>query len=141
MMQLAAYGRLGADPKSITTKTGKAMTVVSIAVELSDRDGEAQTEWLGIVAFGRVAETLLEQSKGDLISMCGRVQINSWAAKNGDTRRELQVIADAVISAKSVRPGGKHRQFESPEQADINNGLPDKQNGTEGLPFDDDIPF
>ena len=105
MMQIAAYGRLGQNPKPITTKTGKAMTAASIAIELSDRDGEAQTEWLGVVAFGRVAETLLCHSKGDLVSVAGRVQLSLFDTKDGESRRELQVIADSVISAKSVRPG------------------------------------
>lgn len=38
MMQLAAYGWLGVDPKSITTKTGIAMTAASLAVDLVDRN-------------------------------------------------------------------------------------------------------
>ena len=129
MMQLAAYGRLGADPKSIQTKTGKAMTAASLAVELSDRDGEAQTEWLGIIAFGRVAETLLRHAKGDLVSVAGRVQLNAFNTKGGESRRELQVIADSVISAKSVRPGGGKKKPSGPPKE------------THEIEFNDDIPF
>ena len=41
MMTLSAYGRLGREPKPITTKTGKAMTVASLAVTVPSReDGE-----------------------------------------------------------------------------------------------------
>ncbi len=129
MMQAAAYGRLGADPKSISTKTGKMMAAASIAVDLSDRNGESKTEWVGVVAFGRVAETLLRHSKGDLVSVAGRVQLNSFDTKGGESRRELQIIADAVISAKSVRPGGTKKKPLGASNASSKVGL------------NDDLPF
>jgi hypothetical protein len=37
-MFIAAHGRLGADPRPITTKTGKPMCFGSIAVELPGRN-------------------------------------------------------------------------------------------------------
>ena len=127
MMQAAAYGRLGVDPKPITTKTGKAMTAASLAVELVDRKSEDPvTEWLSVICFGRTADALLKHAKGDLISIAGRVQVNCYTAKDGSSRRELQIIADSVVSSKSVRPGGRKKARPTPsEQQD----------------FDDDIPF
>lgn len=104
-MQIAAYGRLGQDPRSIDTASGKPMAVSSIAVTLSDRRGQERTEWLGLVAFGRLAQLLLEHAKGDSVSVAGRVQINSYTAGTGETREELQVVADSLLSAHSARPG------------------------------------
>ena len=129
MMQVAVYGRLGADPKPIKTKTGKAMTAASMAIELSDRNGESATEWLGVVAFGRVAETLLRHARGDLVSVAGRVQLNAFKTKGGESRRELQIIADSVISAKSVRPGGGKKRPSGPPKE------------THEIEFNDDILF
>ena len=114
MMQIAAYGRLGANPKSIQTKTGKAMAVASIAVNLADREGDEHTEWISIIAFGRVADSLLCSSKGELISISGRAQVDSYTNGCGETQTKLQVIADSVISAKSVRPGGKGQSCINP---------------------------
>jgi len=105
-MHVAAYGRLGGEPREITTSTGTAMAVANVAVELADRHGEAHTQWLGVVAFGRAAETLLRHSKGEMISVSGRAQYNAYTDGNGIEREQLQVIADSVVSARSVRPSG-----------------------------------
>src|SRR5690606_2826280 len=107
MMAASAYGRLGGDPKSIETRTGTAMAVANLAVELPDRQNESHTVWLGVVAFGRVAETLTRHSKGDLLSVVGRVQLNPYTDREGTEREQLQIIADAIVSARTVRPGGK----------------------------------
>ena len=135
MMLASVYGRLGKDPRSIdTAKT--PMCVSSLAVDLVDRNGETTTQWLGLVAFGKVADILAKHSKGELIAASGRVQPNNWTKNDGQTQTELQIIADSIISARAVRPGGKRGQGKSPEQTDIDNG-----HATDGAPFDDEIPF
>ena len=56
MMTLSAYGRLGREPKPITTKTGKAMTVASLAVTVPSReDGERvdATQWVSATRLGQ----------------------------------------------------------------------------------------
>ena len=37
--QIAAYGRLAADPRPIETRSGKAMTAARLAVSVECRDG------------------------------------------------------------------------------------------------------
>ena len=70
-----------------------------MAVELSaGKEADPETEWLGIVCFGRLAETLLGHEKGSLLSVSGRVQINSYT-KDGIVRRQLQIVADTIDSA------------------------------------------
>lgn len=108
-MHTACYGRLGNDPKSISTKTGKSMAVGTVAVELQDRQNEAHTIWVGVVCFGRTAEALLKHGRGDLVSICGRTQYNAYTNGKGEAVEQLQVIADSVVSARTVRPGGKRR--------------------------------
>lgn len=108
MMQAAAYGRIGQEPRSINTKSGNAMAVTSIAVAVDEQD--APPLWLGIVAFGRAAEDLLRHQKGDLISVSGRVQRNTWTTPSGEKREQLQVVADSVISSRTARPGNGSRR-------------------------------
>ena len=116
--QVAAYGRLGADPQARTAQSGKAWATASLAVDLgAGDDQEAPPQWFGIVAFGRVAETLCRHSKGDLVGVSGRLQRNSWTDKQGNEREQLQVIADAIVSARTVRPGGGRRQARESEAA------------------------
>lgn len=68
--QIAAYGRLVADPRAIGTKSGKQMTAARLAVSVECRERDAsepgeETLWLGILAFGRAADDLAGHGKGD----------------------------------------------------------------------------
>ncbi|EPT6269317.1 single-stranded DNA-binding protein, partial [Escherichia coli] len=111
------------------------MTLARMAVSLpcsQAQDGQA-TLWLSVIAFGKQADQLAGHEKGNVISVSGVMQISQWTGQNGETRQGYQVIADSVISAKTVRPGGSRR----------------KTTGTQGNqppaggddPYGDDIPF
>lgn len=67
------------------------------------------------MAFGKVAETLARHKKGDLISASGRLKLNRWTDRDGGEHEQLQIVADAVVSARSVRPGGRRRSGEASE--------------------------
>lgn len=106
---ISCYGRLGGDPRSIPTKTGNAMAVATLAVDISE-DAEGPPQWFGIVCFGTVADTLLRHSKGDLVSVSGRLQRRTFTGRDGEEREQLQCIADTIVSARSVRPGGGRKR-------------------------------
>lgn len=130
MMSAAIYGRLGRDPKALETASGKAMAASSIAVNLvRDATDEMPPEWIAIIAFGRQADLLLRQKKGDLLSASGRVQRNVYTNKSGDEVSELQIIADSIVSARSTRPAGGTKKTVTTDEPS------DKQD------FDDEIPF
>ena len=61
--QIAAYGRLVADPQLKTTSKGTQMTMASMAVPLpcSQADDGTATMWLSVLAFGRQADALAKQ--------------------------------------------------------------------------------
>lgn len=77
--------------------------------------------WLGIVAFGKLAELLLRHAKGDLVSASGRVQVRRWADHHGTGRGQLRLVADALVSVRTVRPGGGRKRAE--DQAPFDDGL------------------
>lgn len=106
-MQASIHGRIGRDPSSITTKTGTAMASAPIAVTLDN-----ETLWVRVVAFGKVAELLLKHVKGETLAASGRVQLSKWTdPATGQVRENLELIADTVISARTVRPsGGRKRE-------------------------------
>ena len=58
--QIAAYGRLVADPQLKTTSKGTQMAMASMAVPLpcSQADDGTATMWLSVLAFGRQADAL-----------------------------------------------------------------------------------
>ncbi|HCM2992089.1 TPA: single-stranded DNA-binding protein [Klebsiella aerogenes] len=71
--QIPAYGRLLADPQTRTTGKGTNMAMARQPVALpynAEGNGEA-TFWLGVIAFGKQADTLAKHSKGDLASVAG----------------------------------------------------------------------
>ncbi len=111
---IAAYGRLGSDPVQRQSQSGNPWATASIAVPLGQNDDGALVQWFSVVAFGRVAETLARHTKGDLLSVSGKLQLNRWTDREGNDREQLQVIADTVMSAKAVRPtGGRRREKEA----------------------------
>lgn len=117
--QIAAYGRLVADPQTKTTSKGTNMAMTRMAVSLpcsASQDGQ-ETLWLGVLAFGKQADALAKHQKGDLVSVAGTMQINQWTADDGSPRQGWQVIADSVVSARTARPGGRRGQQGQATQA------------------------
>lgn len=157
MMQIAAYGHLGGDPKRIETSSGKAMAVASVAVDIAERGVEdPPPEWLGIVAFGGQADKLLQHAKGECLSVSGRVQRNRWQGRDGNEHEQLQVVVDSLVSARTVRPGGKRRQepvgtdgrSATDAMAVVTSGGEGRRGGRASAPptsndepFNDNIPF
>ena len=133
MMQASIHGRLGKDPKPIETKTGKPMTKASVAVDVSQRDSEA-TLWVRVVAFGRLADALAKHAKGETLSAAGRFELSRWTDAEGNERENWQLIADALVSARTVRPGGKRGARGN------GNASTAPANGGESAPFNDELP-
>lgn len=157
--QIAAYGRLGRDPRPVDTSSGKAMTVASVAVTGESREsgetGEG-TLWLDVVSFGRVADDLARHAKGDLVSVAGRMQLSRFTSStSGEVRESWQVVADALVSARTVRPkggrrsgadkGGKARSGDAaavwPTRGPGGGEARERSGRSAGEPFDDALPF
>ncbi len=142
--QAALYGRLGQDPRSIDTKSGKPMAVASVAVDVGDSsdDGDAAPEWFGVVAFGGLAERLLQHGKGECISVSGRLQRRTYQDRSGEQRSQLQVIADNLVSARTARPsGGKRKAKGGDTSAGATREASDGRAPEPAGDFDDEIPF
>lgn len=126
---IAAHGRLVVDVQSKTISNGNSMAFTRLAVALPCRDVEngELTFWLAVTAFGKQADYLLKHQKGDLISVSGNMQASQWKGNNGVLQTGYQMVADSVISAKTVRPGGRKKNT---------GGQP-----APGDDFSDDVPF
>ncbi|KMK16767.1 single-stranded DNA-binding protein [Pluralibacter gergoviae] len=145
--QISAYGRLVADPQTRMTNSGTSMTMARLAVALpcnAAENGEA-TFWLGVIAFGKQADALAKHQKGELVSVAGNMQLNQWTGKDGGTQQGYQVLADSVISARTVRPGGKAGQQGQAADALRRAQQQPPATGYEDYdqtpPFNDDVPF
>lgn len=136
--QISAHGRIVADVTTRTTANGKEMAMARLAVNLpcNNADEGQATYWLGVVAFGKQAEALAKHSKGDMISVAGNMQLNQWTGQDGVKKEQAQVIADSVISAKTVRPGGR-KSTSNPASKPQSNVPPEYEN----YPFNDEPEF
>lgn len=93
-------GRLGKDPESKFTPTGKKVTHFSLAVSnrWKDKNGETKeaTEWVNIEAWGRLGEVCQEYlKKGSLIFVEGRLKTDKYEA-NGETKYFTKVVTQLV---------------------------------------------
>ena len=99
-------GRCGKDPEKRMTPSGVPVTSVSLAV---DRDftkdgGERETDWIDVVAFRGTANFLADHfQKGSMAIVSGRLQIRNWTDKEGNKRRNAEVVADSVYFGDSKK--------------------------------------
>ena len=145
-MQASIHGRLGRDPKEIQTQSGTAMTTASIAVTIpaSKADAKPTTLWFNIVTFGKLAELLLRHQSGEMLNVAGTVQVSRWADQSGETREQLQIIADSIISARSTRPSGGKRQSQASQAQNCKPSQANRSGYDERNPpadFNDDLNF
>ncbi len=135
MIQAAIYGRLGADPVERLTRNGKTMVTASVAINAGRPDVGEETMWISVAAFGRAAEALARHAKGELIAVMGPLHLNRYTARDGTERQGWSLTVDALMSARTVRPGGGRRRTESAKPAPA--GAP----ADDGAPFNDPIPW
>ena len=93
-------GRLGRDPESKYTPTGKKVTHFSVAV--SNRwktvEGETKeyTEWINVETWGRLAEVSQEYlRKGSLVYVEGRLKTDKYQGE-GEARYFTKVVAQMI---------------------------------------------
>jgi single-strand DNA-binding protein len=135
MIRASINGRLGADPVERTTRNSKVMVTSSIAVNAARSDGEEETIWINLAAFGKPAQALARHTKGDLLAAMGILYRNHYTNRDGLKCENWQLTVEAVVSARTVRPrSGRKRATREPSHA----------KGTaqaEAAPFDDALPF
>ena len=123
-------GRLGRDPETRYTQSGKAVASFSIACS-EKRGGEESTEWVNVVAWEKLAEICGQYlAKGSLVFISGRMQTRKWQDKEGGTRYTTEIIArEMKMLSSRGESGGQQGQGQS--------------GGYEPppMPPDEDVPF
>jgi single-strand DNA-binding protein len=111
-------GRLGKDPESRFTPTGKKVVHFSLAVsnrwKSADGGTKEATEWVNVEAWARLAE-ICEQylHKGSLVYVEGRLKTDRYEDKGGETKYYTKVVA---LSMQMLdRKPGEEPAAEAPE--------------------------
>ena len=93
-------GRLGKDPESKYTPTGKKVVHFSIAVSQRWKaagENRESTEWVNIEAWDRLGEVCQEYlKKGSLVYIEGRLKTDKYEDQNGETKYYTKVVAQVV---------------------------------------------
>jgi single-strand DNA-binding protein len=91
-------GRLGKDPESRFTPSGKKVAHFSLAVSNRWKSGEGETrestEWVNVEAWERLGEVCQQYlHKGSLIYLEGRLKTDKFDDKSGETKYYTKVVA------------------------------------------------
>ena len=91
-------GRLGKDPESRSTPTGKKLAHFSLAVSQRWKSAEGEskenTEWVNVEAWGRLGEVCQQYlHKDSLIFLEGRLKTDKYEDKSGETKYYTKVVA------------------------------------------------
>jgi single-strand DNA-binding protein len=118
-------GRLGRDPESKFTPTGKKVAHFSIAVSnrWKSLEGEMResTEWVNVEAWERLGETCQEYlQKGSLVYIEGRLKTDKYE-DHGETRYFTKVVAQMVqfLDNRTADPQDYHPEPAGEEEHDL----------------------
>ena len=104
---ITIMGRLTRDPELRYTQSNTPVASFTLAVDrdFANREsGERATDFIDCVAWRSTAEFISKYfSKGSLAVVAGRLQIRDWTDKEGNKRRNAEVIVDNVYFGESKR--------------------------------------
>ena len=102
-------GRLGRDPESKFTPTGKKVTHFSLAVSQrwkANGESKEYTEWVNIEAWGRLGEVCQEYlTKGSLVFLEGRLKTEKYEDRDGETKYFTKVVTQFIQFLSGNRAG------------------------------------
>lgn len=133
MNKVFLMGRLGRDPESRYTSSGKHVANVSIAVDVGWGE-KKQTVWMPLVCWEQKADVLVEHfHKGSRILVEGHLTERSWE-QEGQKRSRIETVVDQLHFVDPKRERDEEEGFAPPPRnpASPIRGMAD---------LDDDIPF
>ena len=101
---IVIMGRFVRDPELRRTASGVAVTSFTLAVDrdFTGKDSEKETDFIDCVAWRQTGEFVSKHfTKGRMACVAGRLQLRNWTDKDGNKRRNAEVVADNVYFADS----------------------------------------
>lgn len=136
---VALVGRLTFEPEVRTTPSGVSVMHFQIACDRSyQKSGQdRQADFIDCVAWRQTAEFISRYfHKGSMIAVEGTLQTSSYTDKNGNQRKQVEVLANNVSFCGSKSETGSA----AGSQANPNYSSADNSDFDE-IPDDDDLPF
>ena len=144
MNNVCLSGRLTADPELRHTKSDKAVTQFTLAVDRNyvGADHEKKCDFITIVAWNNTAEAITKYlKKGNLIGIVGELQTRTYSDKDGNKRTAVEVIASSFYfyekrNGNETSSGQKTNGSQNSPSAATGNNSDFVEIGD-----DDDLPF
>ena len=98
--QISVMGRLVREPELRRTNSGKPVTSFTLACDRdfkNSQTGEKEVDFLDCVAWNSTAEIVEKYfHKGQMVAATGRLQIRQYTDKNGQKRRQAEILVSSV---------------------------------------------
>ena len=141
-------GTLGRDPELRFTNGGSATAGCGVAVNRrwqKNNEWQEETTWINVVAWAQLAENFAAScSKGDRVTVTGRLAIRSYEAKEGGTKYITEIVADDIgLSLKWATGSVERTERKSSNSGDgyKNADAAAKGLADAGLTYDESEPF
>lgn len=106
---ITIMGRLTKDPELRYTQTQTPVASFTVAVDrdYTGKDGEKkETDFIDCVAWRSTAEFISKYfTKGSKAVVDGRLQLRDWTDKDGNKRRNAEIIVGNIYFCESKRTG------------------------------------
>lgn len=138
--RITIQGRVVKKPEMRVTQSGKPVASFTLAVERDyvAQGQERETDFLDVVAWNQKAEVAGKYlDKGSMAVVDGRLQIRTWTDKEGNKRRNAEILADQIYFCGSKQTDGtaKTSGTASAPATDIPEGFTMLDENADELPF------
>lgn len=139
MNKVILLGRMVKDAELKYTPSNVAVASFTVAVDrkFAKQGEEKQADFINVVAWRNTAEFVSKYfTKGQMIALCGSIQVRNWEDSEGNKHYVTEVIADEVYFAgrmqadaapKSAKPPANLQALAQSDFVEVDN--------------DDDCPF
>ena len=119
--RIVIMGRLVRDPDLRRTQAGTAVAAFTLAVERDFKDaatGERTADFIDCVAWRQTGEFVSRYfSKGRMAVAEGRLQLRDWVDRDGNKRRNAEVIVEQMYFGDSKSDSGQKSGQPVPKEA------------------------
>lgn len=138
--RITIQGRVVKKPEMRVTQSGKPVASFTLAVERDyvAQGQERETDFLDVVAWNQKAEVAGKYlDKGSMAVVDGRLQIRTWTDKEGNKRRNAEILADQIYFCGSRQSDGaaKISGAEVSPASDVPDGFTMLDENSDDLPF------
>jgi single-strand DNA-binding protein len=89
-------GHLGRDAEVKATTNGK--TVASFSMAATEKwEGGEHTEWLTVVAWGKLSDLCRDLHKGDAVFVEGKLKTRSYTGRDGVQKKVTECVAQLIF--------------------------------------------